>query len=158
MKNSYQIKLANNIIEQERRLQEDKIEKVAVGAIISADQRVLVLKRQANDFMGDLVELPSGGVDLNETIYNSLLREIQEETGIIIQREKIKFVNSFDYTSGSGKRARQLNFDILLLYLPEIKINLEEHSEFFWISLDELDNYNISVETKECIIKALSKK
>ena len=108
--------------------------------------------------MGDLVELPSGGVDLNETIYNSLLREIQEETGIIIQREKIKFVNSFDYTSDSGKRARQLNFDILLLYQPEIKINLEEHAEFFWISLDELDNYNISVETKECIIKALSKK
>ena len=78
MSNSYNIKLAHHITNQEKRLKEDKIEKVVVGAIVTANQKILVLKRQSNDFMGDLVELPSGGVEPGETIFNSLTREIQE--------------------------------------------------------------------------------
>ena len=55
MSDSYNIKLAHHITNREKRLKEDEIEKVVVGAIITADQKILVLRRQSSDFMGDLV-------------------------------------------------------------------------------------------------------
>ena len=49
-------------------IKRDGIQKVVVGAVICKDNTVLLLKRQADDCMGDLVELPSGTVDTNESI------------------------------------------------------------------------------------------
>ena len=42
------------------------IEKIVVGAIISKSNKVLVLRRREDDFLGGLDELPSGHVEDGE--------------------------------------------------------------------------------------------
>ena len=53
-------------------IKRDGIQKIIVGAVIRRDDAVLLLKRQADDFMGGLVELPSGTVDSGEEILDAL--------------------------------------------------------------------------------------
>ena len=112
---------------------------------------VLLLKRRGGDFMGGLVELPSGTVDSGEAIIDALKREVREETGLEID-DIDSFIGTFDYTSGSGKRTRQLNF---LIYTDkqEIKLNPEEHTESYWLDpgSDAFKALNISVETARTI-------
>ena len=122
----------------------DKIEKTVVGAIIvSQDWKVLLLRRIADDFMGGLVEIPSGGVDGGEDLLEALSREVKEETGLNISRV-ISYTGSFDYISGSGKKSRQLNF--LVCAEGDIKLNPRDHDFYYIISPDDeaFNKLNIS--------------
>lgn len=60
----------------------DDIEKLVVGAIVICSNRVLLLMRAEGEFMGGLVELPSGGVEAGESLEQALLRELEEETAL----------------------------------------------------------------------------
>ncbi len=62
-------------------IKRDGIQKVVVGAVIRRGNAVLLLKRQADDFMGGLVELPSGTVDAGEDIIDALKREVLRGNG-----------------------------------------------------------------------------
>ncbi|PCJ31995.1 MAG: 8-oxo-dGTP diphosphatase MutT [Gammaproteobacteria bacterium] len=57
---------------------------VAVAVIISSEQEVLVSLRQAHQHQGGLWEFPGGKVEQGEAVYDALLREINEEVGLLI--------------------------------------------------------------------------
>lgn len=80
----------------------DGIQKVVVGAVVAEEGKVLFLERKPDDFLGGLVELPSGTVDEGEELLPALAREVKEETGLDVESVD-EFINTFDYTSGSGK-------------------------------------------------------
>ena len=61
-----------------------KLVLVAACALIDADARVLIAQRPAGRPMAGLWEFPGGKVELNETPEATLIRELQEELGIIV--------------------------------------------------------------------------
>src|SRR5436305_14719950 len=61
-----------------------KIVLVAACALIDADGRVLIAQRPAGRPMAGLWEFPGGKVELNETPEATLIRELKEELGIIV--------------------------------------------------------------------------
>jgi 8-oxo-dGTP diphosphatase len=135
----------------------DGIQKIVVGAVINYENKCLCVKRVTDDFMGGLVELPSGGKDEGEGVVESLKREINEETGIKINDDiQFSYIDSFDYVSGSGKNARQLNYLVELTPMPNVVLNPKEHSDFYWLSAADLDQFNISEHTKNTILKSYS--
>lgn len=136
----------NLLVEEAKK---EGIEKHVVGAIILNDKKeVLIMSRKADDFMGGIDELPSGNMEKNETIEIALKREVKEETNLDL-KQIIKYINSFDYISGSGKKARQYNFAV---EVKEGEIKLTEHDEYKWESLENIVNNNkITSEVKECI-------
>ncbi|MGK5631048.1 NUDIX hydrolase [Streptomyces sp. URMC 123] len=88
----------------------DGIEKTVVGAVIADPAgRVLLLHRPADDYLGGLWELPSGGVEPGETLIAALRREVAEETGLTVTAVG-DYLGHFDYHSGSGRLTRQHNF------------------------------------------------
>lgn len=125
-----------------------------VGAVIDMGQNeVLLLKRAGSDFMGGLVELPSGTVDAAETIEEALKREVFEETGLTVCAIDF-FIGSFDYLSASGKKTRQLNFKVSV---QDKTVRLSFEHEAFYIcpvSSVEYQALNISAQTREIIKKA----
>src|SRR2546423_9552282 len=60
---------------------------VAACALIDPDARVLIAQRPAGRPMAGLWEFPGGKVELNETPEATLIRELQEELGIIVNEE-----------------------------------------------------------------------
>jgi 8-oxo-dGTP diphosphatase len=61
-----------------------KIVLVAACALVDADGRVLIAQRPAGKPMTGLWEFPGGKVEDGETPEQSLIRELQEELGIIV--------------------------------------------------------------------------
>src|SRR5205814_8095908 len=57
---------------------------VAACALIDADGRVLIAERPAGRSMAGLWEFPGGKVELGERPEQSLIRELNEELGIVV--------------------------------------------------------------------------
>lgn len=126
---------------------EEGIIKNVVGAIVLNDNNeVLIMSRKADDFMDGIDELPSGNMESGEKVYDALVREVKEETNLDIE-SVTSYINSFDYISGSGKKARQFNFAVTVKSTDDVK--LTEHDSYKWMSIDEArNNAKITDEVK----------
>lgn len=129
---------------------EEGIQKFVAGAVVADNRKVLILKRKPDDFMPNIYELPSGGVEREETITDGLYREVQEETGLKIL-DLISYLGHFDYQSQSGKKTRQFNFAVRVNLTDPVV--LTEHSDYAWCSEEQLKNYEITEKTMEVIQK-----
>ena len=119
-----------------RKGEQEGIVKNVVGAIILNEKnKVLIMSRKTDDFMGGIDELPSGNMEQGENIYEALVREVKEETNLDVVNAK-SYIGNFDYVSGSGKKARQYNF-ILDVKNTE-NIILTEHEEYNWLTIEEI--------------------
>lgn len=132
----------------------DGIQKLVVGAVILKNGKVLVLQRAQEEFMAGLVEAPSGGVEQSESLDAALNREVLEETGLLVTKI-IDYLGSFDYTSGSGKKARQFNF-LVETAEGEVLLNPQEHSMYYLLSHEEVigTKFNISLETRSVLLRS----
>ncbi|MBB4935134.1 8-oxo-dGTP diphosphatase [Lipingzhangella halophila] len=130
----------------------DGIDKHVVGAVIHNDRHVLILRRSGEDgFLPGIEELPSGGAEPGEDLVQALARELAEEVG---WRQPLQldpgFVATFDYTTGSGRRARQFTFSLAHDGTP---ISLSaEHTSHRWITPDELAHTTLTAESKNTIM------
>ena len=93
------------------------------------------MSRKTDDFMGGIDELPSGNMEQGENIYDAIIREVKEETNLDVVNVK-SYIGSFDYISGSGKKARQYNF--VLDVKNTRNIILTEHDKYNWLTIEEI--------------------
>ncbi|WP_367132823.1 MULTISPECIES: NUDIX hydrolase [Streptomyces] len=122
----------------------DGIAKTVVGAVIADDGgKVLLLHRPADDYLGGLWELPSGGVDDGETLIEALRREIAEETGLTVTAVR-GYLGHFDYRSGSGRATRQFNFTATV---TGETVTLTEHDAHLWADHTQQTQVSSAVQT-----------
>ena len=106
---------------------EQGIEKFIVGAIITNEKgQVFLAKRKKDDFMGGIYEIPGGNTNKGENIYDTLVREIKEETNLTVDKVT-SYIDQFDYLSSSCKKCRQFNFKVEVTGGP---ILLTEHDTY----------------------------
>jgi 8-oxo-dGTP diphosphatase len=112
----------------------DDVQQFVVGAVVQHDNKVLLLKRPDDDFMGGIFELPSGKVESGEKLDGALRREVNEETGLDVSAIR-DYLGYFDYTSGSGKKSRQFNFAVDVAASEPVVMT--EHDSYLWSALAE---------------------
>lgn len=132
--------------------------RLVVGAGIRHNDRLLIVRRAATeDFLPEYWEIPGGGVDEGETLLQALGRELQEETGLIIQSID-SLVGQFDYHLTKGP-CRQ--FTILLnVTNPDIRLNPQEHDAFKWIGPEEqseLETLQLTPQMRETLDRILTR-
>lgn len=130
----------------------DGIQRLVVGAVVHDDDRVLVVTRSSgDDFLPGIDELPSGGTEEGESLRQALDRELLEEVGFPAVSVDEGFLASFDYTTGSGRRARQLTVSV-----PRAGRDVRlsgEHSDARWIRRDEVDGTAVTPETRQVLVE-----
>ena len=96
----------------------------------------LLLLRRANYIrkFGGKWSFPGGHIDSNETSKNAIIRELKEETGIIIN-DPI-FFETYTYSNNDTSDI----YFIKLIDKPVIKIS-REHAQFKWVDINDIDNY-----------------
>jgi ADP-ribose pyrophosphatase YjhB (NUDIX family)/predicted kinase len=81
----------------------------SVRAVISMDAKVLLVRRRDNNKWG----LPAGSMELAESISQTLQREVEEETGLVVEDSTPISVHSeprFNFTNQFGDRYQRLAF------------------------------------------------
>ncbi|MFE4538707.1 NUDIX hydrolase [Streptomyces scopuliridis] len=124
----------------------DGITKHVVGAVIpNTEGKVLLLHRAADDYLGGLWELPSGGVDEGETLTEALHREVTEETGLTVTAMGA-YLGHFDYRSKSVKKTRQFNFTVTTTHGGDT-VKLTEHDAHLWADRTEQGRVSSAVRS-----------
>lgn len=103
--------------------------------IVECNNEILLLRR-ANYMkrFGGKWCLPGGHIDNQETSKTAILRELKEETNIIIN--DATFFTNYKYMSGETSDI----YYIILEEKPEVKIS-REHAQYKWVSRNDIPNY-----------------
>lgn len=124
-----------------------------VTSFIKDEQKILILKRSDKvKTMRGLWAGISGIIEKNETPLTRAKIEIFEETGI--SEDKIKLIKSAEKLRVNSPQYENHEWEIFPFLFeaknPEVKLNWE-NSEYLWIRVDELKNYN-SVPSLEKVL------
>lgn len=111
---------------------------LAVSAAIFRDGRVLIVRRAQPPAHG-LYTLPGGGVELGETLEQAVIREVREETGLVIEPLALAGYRQFIARDDAGKIERHF---VILPFAArwlagEVVLN-EELAEAHWLLPSEL--------------------
>ncbi len=128
------------------------VRRFSTGVIVMNEKKILLIKRTPDDFMGGIFEVPGGGIDEGETVDASLIRELKEETGLIVKKI-IRFVDYFEYESSGGERTRQFNVVVDVENVEKVTLS-QEHTEFVWVKKEDINKFNITDGTKTALLKA----
>tara|TARA_B100000085_G_C18411169_1_gene458693 strand:+ start:195 stop:665 length:471 start_codon:yes stop_codon:yes gene_type:complete len=122
---------------------------VAKASIVTNDNKVLILKR--SDYMMDFAgewDLPGGHLKQSEKTEIGLDREVLEETGLNIgpyDHEKIITIDNIHfYLIRYNKQSNEINVNIS-----------DEHTDFAFVSQEELQNFDISEKFTKVINKSM---
>jgi ADP-ribose pyrophosphatase YjhB (NUDIX family) len=76
---------------------------VGVGAVIVHERRVLLVRRGREPLKGHW-SLPGGMVELGESLQAGVIREVKEETGLLV--EPVELIELLDRIHRDGERVR----------------------------------------------------
>ena len=120
-----------------------------VAALISDDQgRYLLCQRQSHQKHPHYWEFPGGKVESGESFVEALTREMDEETGIIIEQCRLFTQQRWDYSDGQV----ELYFFLVDSYQGEV--SGKEGQRVGWYALEQIRRLPI-LEANHDIITAL---
>jgi mutator protein MutT len=134
------VNLGNRAYQTPRLNETDKdddkeITKNSLVVIVNDDNKFLLLKRSSNiDWMPNKLALVGGRIEKNESPEEAAIREVEEETGIDIDKDKL--IKSFEI------ERTDKDLDYIFLYRfdgepTEIELN-NEHSTYGWYDVSEI--------------------
>ena len=136
------------------------VRKIVKSLIVNSKNEILLLKR--SDYKGPssqhFWDLPGGSVDMGELPLDAMIRECNEELGIVL----VKF-DLFSKHFGSYSNNTFFQFSLFVCDIGDtnLKIKLShEHVDFTWVGLESLDQYKTKSEkiTLNNIVEFLKKR
>jgi len=110
-----------------------------IHANFDGTEKVFLPKRAATKkFLPDVFEMPGGHIDFGEDLVDGLVREVREEFGMAVKVGD-PFA-AFTYVN-DVKRSHSVEIVYFAQFtdpLENIALDPSDHSEYIWVSLDEL--------------------
>ncbi len=125
--------------------------RVAVGAVVFKDDRVLLVQRGSAPAKGRWA-IPGGKVKLGETLQQAAEREILEETGIIIEAGHP--VYTFDAIVRDADGAISFHYvivDLAAAYVSSVPRPGDDARDVRWVASHELAALAVSPSTIELL-------
>ncbi len=127
---------------------------VGVGGVVIENGRVLLIRRANEPRQGEW-SIPGGMVETGETLEYAVVRELQEETGLVVR--PLGVVEVFERIMLDGKGRARFHF-VLIDYLCErLEGKARAGSDVLdvaWVTEAQLADYEISEKAAEIIRKA----
>jgi len=107
--------------------------------IVNAKKQLLIMKRKNSDMYKGLWDVPGGRVEEGDNLYQAIEREIKEESNLSLDKVILTLGSSKFLGKRKDKPTFIRNF-FLCTAKGVIKLS-DEHSEFAWIKVGELKDY-----------------
>lgn len=133
--------------------------RVGLKGIILRNGRVLLLRRRSDlDLHPSVWDLPGGGLELGESLEESLKREVREETGFAVSVVRPVHAWTIRNTLRSGESFPGVIvcFECKSNATGSPRLDLSEHRDFAWVSRKALPTYNGLPNQFEAIRRAFS--
>jgi ADP-ribose pyrophosphatase YjhB (NUDIX family) len=117
--------------------------------IVTDGNHVLIIK---NWIGPGSYTLPGGGLRNNELPEVGVIRELEEETGIVVGLNDLKLIMPKRLTTENGHSYQYIGYLLKVNRQPEITRQKFEIAEIKWVSISEaLGKYKLTSMTKELI-------
>lgn len=122
---------------------------VGIGAIIISDGKILLEKRKNEPGKGKW-SIPGGLVELGETVEQTVLREVKEETGLEVENpEHLDVVDNITRDENG-----QIKYHFIIIdYLVKLKGGMakaaSDAEELKWVKLDEVEGFDLTKTFRE---------
>jgi 8-oxo-dGTP diphosphatase len=127
--------------------------RLAVGAIVFKDGRVLLVRRGQPPAEGEWA-IPGGSVEIGETLQQAAQRELLEETGIIIQAGEPCFIFDVIQTDTDGRvRFHYVIIDLLADYVEGYPRAGGDAADARWVSAEALGELTLSPKTRDLLLR-----
>jgi len=122
-----------------------------VGAVVLLDGRVLLVRRGKEPLHGRWV-IPGGTVELGETLEEALVREVEEETGLVVRPREVLLV--FDRIQRDQGRVQYhyVIIDYLCEYVSGTPRAGSDAEAVAVVSPEDLDAYDLPPQARELVL------
>ena len=127
--------------------EQNKEQKVIVAGVLEHKGKYLIVRRSKDEeFFPGEYEFPAGSVEFGESAEAALTREFMEETGLDVEVEGM--LRSFNWIGREGRQhAIEFVYRVRLKNQDATDVVLDEnHDEFAWIDMSEVQQYDIKGE------------
>lgn len=123
----------------------------SVSAFIFLNGKALIAKREDGDsFLPGYWEQVGGKADPGETQEQALIREVQEEAGLVI--EPIRSYNEYEFMH--REKGLMCEYAYICKVVDDSTVSLsEEHTDYKWITLEELEQFQPMSDYMRGVIK-----
>ena len=115
------------------------------AAIITKDNKYFIAKGNKNKHLGGFYEFPGGKQDVNETLQETVIREIKEELDV--------YVCVGEKLGEEHYKDEKINVHLHYYFCTILNGNivLKEHEDSAWVSKEEFQNYAFAEGDKDII-------
>lgn len=121
-----------------------------VSCFIESEGEVLFLLRQDYKDEGNKWGVPAGKIDDKETAREAVVREIQEETGILLPENQVAYFNKVYVRSPQYDFVYHM-FSFQIPSRPDIVLRSQEHKEFSWVLPQKALEMPLVLDEDDCI-------
>lgn len=124
------------VIEYPKRIKRKPVPeyRIATG-VIYKNGKILITKRKPEGLLGGLWEFPGGKIEDSESAKTACIREIKEETGLVIEIDHKLTQIKHAYTHF------KIKMDVFICRYVSGKIILNEADDFRWTCVSELNKF-----------------
>jgi 8-oxo-dGTP pyrophosphatase MutT (NUDIX family) len=113
----------------------------------SDTQQSLVIKCAATeDAFPSSWRIPGGHKDSGETIATAIVLEMAEETVVVADHVMDEFDQMLWNSTSNGRVSVQFNCVVVIEDSEQVKLKLQEHSEYRWIAKTNIDDLAMTSE------------
>ena len=106
-----------------------------VSIIVEKDNKFLVVKQLRYGAMRETIEFPCGTMEEGESAYDAVVRELAEETGLIVDAKDIELISIVSPNPAfmmNKKYTFYVNLNTLAYRQESQHLDEHEHIKYFW--------------------------
>lgn len=130
---------------------------VAVGALVLQDRNILLVRRVNEPGKGKW-SIPGGTVELGESLKDAVIREVYEETGLVVEVSELLDVVEVIRKDNAGNIVfHYVILDYLAKPVGGTLRAASDASDVIWVSVDEVMNMEIT-DSLRAMLRKLKEK
>jgi len=122
---------------------------VGVGAVILCNGKILLEKRKGEPGRGKW-SIPGGLVELGESVEQTVIREVKEETSLEVDNPEL--IDVVDNISVDGNGEITYHF-VIVDYFVKLRGGTlkaaDDAAELRWVTFDDVENYDLTKSFRE---------
>jgi 8-oxo-dGTP diphosphatase len=124
---------------------------VGVGGVVLIEGRVVLVRRGKEPFRGRWV-IPGGTVELGETLQEALVREMQEETGLVVRPREVVLVFDRIHREQGAVQYHYVIVDYLCDYVSGEARAGSDADEVALVAPEDLDRYDLPPGARDLVL------